>query len=193
MVLYWKVRRPRPPPGNPSHRDPATNGEGAQQCLILVTESDCYTDSVLFPQLLLTLLLLAICSFTPGYYFVRRLAWSGLEKLCGSVALSLILLWLVVWAVYVFAPWAQAGAYFGIAAICCAAGFLTWRDSRLLFRVARVRRVLAGYGFLLAWTLLVLAIIRSYSGGIWGGDWLEHFQRTLFFLHHFPKDTPIYY
>ena len=35
-------------------------------------------------------------------------------------------------------------------------------------------------------------IIRNYSGALWSGDWLEHFQRSLFFLHHFPKDTPIY-
>ena len=148
---------------------------------------------MLFPQLLLTLLLLAICSFAPGYFLVRRLPWSGLEKLCGSIALSLILLWLAVWGIYVLAPWAQPHAYFGIVAVCCAAGIVSWRDARALFRAPRVRRALAGYGFLLAWTVLILAIVRDYSGGIWGGDWLEHFQRTLFFLHHFPKDTPIYY
>src|ERR1019366_8454186 len=34
--------------------------------------------------------------------------------------------------------------------------------------------------------------IRNYSGALWVGDWLEHFQRTLFFLRHFAKDTPIY-
>src|SRR5260370_11998981 len=64
----------------------------------------CYTDSVLLLQLLLTLVLLAVCSFAPGFLFVRRLRWSGLEKLCGSVALSLVLLWLAVWGIYVFAP-----------------------------------------------------------------------------------------
>ena len=38
----------------------------------------------------------------------------------------------------------------------------------------------------------MLAVIRNYSGALWSGDWLEHFQRSLFFLHHFAKDTPIY-
>jgi len=39
--------------------------------------------------------------------------------------------------------------------------------------------------------MVILAMIRHYSGLGWGGDWLEHFQRSLFFLHHFPANTPI--
>jgi hypothetical protein len=147
---------------------------------------------VLFPQLLLTLLLLSLCCFAPGFLLVRRLRWSGLEKLCGAIALSLILLWLAVWGVYVLAPGAQPGAYYAIAALCAAAGAIAWRDARALFRGARVRHAVAGYGFVLGWTLLILCIIRVYSGAIWSGDWLEHFQRTLYFLHHFPKETPVY-
>ena len=157
-----------------------------------VLQAGCYTDSVLFLQLLLTLAALVICCFAPGFLFVRRLQWSGLEKLCGAIALSLMLLWLAAWGVYVFAPSAQPGAYFGIVALCCAAMAAAWRDAAALFRIPRVRRAAVGYGFVLGWTLLVLAIIRVYSGAIWGGDWLEHFQRTLYFLHHFPKETPIY-
>jgi hypothetical protein len=32
-------------------------------------------------------------------------------------------------------------------------------------------------------------MIRVYSGGNWSGDWQEHFQRTLFFLHRLPANT----
>ena len=147
---------------------------------------------MLFAELLVTLPLLAVCSFAQGFFFVRRFRWSGLEKLCGSVALSLILLWLAAWGVYVLAPSLQQGAYVGIVAICCAAAVFTWREALALFRQPRVRRALAGYGFLLAWTLLILSIIRVYTGAFWIGDWMEHFQRALFFLHHFPSGTPIY-
>ncbi len=147
---------------------------------------------MLFAKFLVTLPLLAVCSFAPGFFFVRRFSWSGLEKLCGSVALSLILLWLAAWGVYVLAPSLQQGAYFGIVAICCAASISIWREAWALFRNPRVRRALGGYGFLLAWTLLILSIIRVYTGAFWSGDWMEHFQRTLFFLHHFPAGTPIY-
>src|SRR5262249_11085827 len=48
------------------------------------------------------------------------------------------------------------------------------------------------FAFLLGWTLLALTIIRVYNGARWSGDWLEHFQRTLFFLDRFPKDTGIF-
>jgi hypothetical protein len=149
----------------------------------------CYTESVLLLQLLLTLILLAVCCFAPGFLFVRRLRWSGLEKLCGSVALSIVLLWLAAWGIYILA---QPALYYGLAAACAVAAIVVARDALRLFRGLRVRRALAGYGFLLAWTLLALAIIRNYSGALWSGDWLEHFQRTLFFLHHFAKDSPIY-
>ena len=134
-------------------------------------------------------MLLAVCCFAPGFLFVRRLRWSGLEKLCGSVALSLVLLWLAAWGIYILA---QPALYYVLAAACAVAAIVVARDALRWVRGLRVRRVLAGYAFLLAWTLLVLAIIRNYSGALWSGDWLEHFQRTLFFLHHFPKDSPIY-
>lgn len=144
---------------------------------------------MLLSQLLPTLVLLVVCSFAPGFLVVRRLRWSGLEKLCGSVALSLVLLWLAAWGIYI---WAQPAAYYGLAAACGLAAIAVAKDAWRLCRGLRVRRALAGYAFLLAWTLLVLAVIRNYSGALWSGDWLEHFQRTLFFLHHFAKDTPIY-
>jgi hypothetical protein len=144
---------------------------------------------VLFLQLLLSLVLLVVCSFAPGFFFVRRLRWSGLEKLCGSIALSLILLWLAAWGVYIAgAP----AAVYGVAAVCGVAGIVVAKDALRLFGGLRVRRAIAGYGSLFVWGLLILAVIRNYSGALWSGDWLEHFQRTLFFLHHFAKDTPIY-
>jgi hypothetical protein len=149
----------------------------------------CYTELVLLLQLLLTLILLAVCSFAPGFLFVRRLRWSGLEKLCGSVALSLVLLWLAAWGIYILA---QPALYYGLAAACAVAAIVVARDALRWVRGLRVRRALAGYAFLLVWTLLVLAIIRNYSGALWSGDWLEHFQRTLFFLRPFAKDAPIY-
>jgi len=61
--------------------------------------------------------LLAICCFTPGFYFVRRLRWSPLEKLCGSVGLSLILLYLAAWAIYCARPPGGAAAYFVVTAV----------------------------------------------------------------------------
>src|SRR5262249_55203792 len=65
------------------------------------------------------------------------------------------------------------------------------RDLAKLLCSARVRQTLKGFSFLALWTFLILTMIRNYSGANWFGDWLEHFQRSLFFLHHFPTDSPI--
>jgi hypothetical protein len=147
---------------------------------------------VILLQAAVTLLLLALCGFAPGFYLVRRLPWNPMEKLCGAIGASLILLWLAAWGAYLLVPGGERVAYIGISAICAVLGLASLRDARKLVAVSRVRRTLVGFGFLVAWTLLILAIIRNYSGAQWSGDWLEHFQRSLFFLHHFPTNVEIF-
>jgi hypothetical protein len=148
-------------------------------------------------QLGLVLLLLPVCSFAPGFFFVRKMPWNPLEKLCGSIGLSLILVFLASWGIYC------AGArgdhmpvnpipYAVVSAVCVAMAVVCWRDIARLLRMTPVRRALAGFGFLLLWTAVLMAIIRNYSGAAWFADWLEHFQRSLFFLQHFPTDTRIF-
>ena len=147
-------------------------------------------------QLGLLLVLLPVCSFAPGFFFVRKLRWNPLEKLCASIGLSLLLVFLAAWGIYCAGPHgnhmpANPMPCAIVSVVCAVMGAACWKDMGRLLRVPIVRRVLAGYGFLLLWTALLLGIIRNYSGALWFGDWLEHFQRTLFFLYHFPTDTPI--
>jgi hypothetical protein len=138
------------------------------------------------------LAVLALCGFAPGFYFVRRLRWSGLEKLCGAIGLSLIFLWLAAWGVYLVTHTIGAPAGWLIVSICLAAAVASRHDAVSLFRGVRVRRAVAGFAFLLVWTVVLLSIIRNYSGAGWRGDWLEHFQRSLFFLHALPRNTEIF-
>jgi hypothetical protein len=147
---------------------------------------------MLAARLFLVLILLAVCSFVPGFFVVRRFRWNPLEKLCGSVGLSLIFLYLATGAIYILAPATQPSAYFAVTAICAVLAVLARRDIRVLFGIARVRRALAGFGFLAVWSGVMLAMIRVYSGAGWAADWLEHFQRSLFFLQRFPVNTSIY-
>jgi hypothetical protein len=135
---------------------------------------------------------LPLCCFAPGFFFVRRLRWSPMEKLCGAVGLSLVLLYLAVFGAYCFLPGLEGPAYAAVAVACAGLGVLGARDARQLFASAPVRRTTLGFLFLIGWNLLLLATIRNYSGGAWYGDWLEHFQRSLFFLHHYPAATPIF-
>ena len=143
-------------------------------------------------HLALLLCLLPLCSLAPGFYCLRKLPWSPLEKLCGSVALSLVLLYLASWGIYCFVPRGASGPLFAaVPLLCVVLGILARQDLSRLLRSFRVRRVVLGFAFLLLWTVVMLAMIRNYSGLGWFGDWLEHFQRSLFFLHRFPADTPI--
>jgi len=138
------------------------------------------------------LLLLPLCTFAPGFWLVRRFRWTPIETLCGSVGLSLILLYLAAGILYVFARQHQTAGYFAVSALCAVAALASWRDIARLWRSLRVRRTLVAFGFLLLWTLTVLSMIRVYSGGTWMGDWLEHFQRCLYFLQGFPLHTAIF-
>jgi hypothetical protein len=149
---------------------------------------------MLAAQALLVLTLLAVCCFSPGFLFIRRFQWNPLEKLCGSIGLSLILLYLVTWFVYTAGG---PGSYvhlspipFAVFSGMCVLITFGWRkDISALLRGPRIRHALLGYAFLLVWTFLLLAMIRVYSGADWTGDWLEHFQRALFFLWRLPTET----
>src|SRR5580658_7145195 len=106
---------------------------------------------MLAAQLGLTLFLLAVCSFVPGFIAVRRLPWNPLEKLCGSIGLSLIVLYLACFGAYSFAPGYLTAVCRGFAVASVLLAVLIWRDIRRLVRSYGARQALAGYGFLLLW------------------------------------------
>ncbi len=107
------------------------------------------------------------------------------------MAASLILLYLISWTVFCFAPGTETVVYRAVGLIALGIAIWQWRDIRKLALSYGARQALIGYGFLLVWSLAGLAVIRNYSGAQWSGDWIEHFQRTLFFLHHFPVQSNI--
>lgn len=149
-------------------------------------------------ELLLAVVLLLVCGFAPGFFFIRRLRWSPMEKLCGSIGASFALLYLVSATIYFFSP-PGTGAeaemrpeLLALVSIASAAlAFIARGDIARLFASFRLPQVLAGFCFLFVWTFVILTMIRNYSGGSWYGDWLEHFQRSIYFLNHFPTSTPI--
>ena len=146
---------------------------------------------MLLYQLGLLALLLPVCSFAPGFFFVRKLRWNPLEKLTGSIGLSLILVYLAAWGIYCMGARGNGMPvhplpFVVVSLLCAAMAAVCWKDIGRLLRAAPVRQALAGFGFLLLWAAVLTAIVRNFSGGTWFGDWLEHFQRSLFFLRHFP-------
>jgi hypothetical protein len=132
------------------------------------------------------LALLAVTSFAPGLLVVRRLRWSPPEKLVGAVALSLVLVWLAAFGIYVLGlpRWSHlvVTALAGVSLVAASA------DAAQLLRHRTVRRWLGAFGFLTVWALALLALVRHYSGGLWAGDWIEHYERSVFFLERFPLE-----
>jgi hypothetical protein len=140
-------------------------------------------------QVGLTLALLFVCTFTPGFFWVRRFRLNPMEKLCGAIGVSLILLYSVAWACACFAPQREPEVFYGASALCFIFGAVAIADIRRLFRSFRIHGVVSGFLFLLLWMLVILSMIRNYSGAGWSGDWLEHYQRTLLVLHRIPPQA----
>ncbi len=130
-------------------------------------------------------LLLVCCGLGPGLLVVRRLrGWWPLERLCAAVGISLFVVYLAASAIYGLG-WPPQAQY-GVTAICLVLLATSARDLYAMLANVRARRALLWYGVLVAWCLVGLSIIRHYSGGGWHGDWLEHFQRCLFFHYRQP-------
>ena len=51
-----------------------------------------------------------------------------------------------------------------------------------------IKRLTSLYFILFFWTGILLLFTKHYSGGMWWGDWFEHYERALFFKESLPKD-----
>lgn len=124
--------------------------------------------------------LVALLMLGLGWPFVARWQAEPAPKLVAAVCLSLIVNFLFGWLVYtldlpsacifVLVPLAFVG--------------LIARRHEIMVTVGDplLRRILVAQGFVLAWNFSWLALVRSYSGGGWTGDWYGHWQRCQFFL-----------
>jgi hypothetical protein len=136
---------------------------------------------------ILALLLFPATLILPGFLFTHRLRAAPLERLLAAVLFSCIGAYLVTFALYLlnvpaiwFGLWAVAGL---------AAAVLLRREWRAFGRDAEVRACLGPWAVVTTWILGALALIHHYSGGAWAGDWIEHYQRALFFLNHWPLNV----
>ena len=133
-----------------------------------------------------SLLLFALLSFGPAWPIAARLTGTVGERLLATVALSWLAIFGVAWAVYVCAlPLATLWVLPAAALGGLAAG---WRPLRDLWRETEGRDLIFAQAIVTLSIVAWLALVVSYSGGAWVGDWFGHWQRTAFFLERGPRD-----
>lgn len=111
--------------------------------------------------------------------------WPETERLTLAVGLGLIAGYLAVFATYC------AGVSLGWFWVAPHAGWiwvlLRQRAATLaLLRDPFARAALKLYAIVALWCLGCHALIVTYSGAAWQVDWWEHYDRTHFFLAHWP-------
>lgn len=135
----------------------------------------------------LTLLTLPLASLGPGLVMARWLPWNPAERLAAAVGLSCIFLHFAGAGVYLMdcGPVAYR-ALIAISVLACLAQVPLlarwWREDEA------VRWMLGSTLGLMLAGVTAAACMRVFSGGSWSGDWLEHYQRSRFFLDHPPLD-----
>ncbi|HZN02769.1 MAG TPA: hypothetical protein VFD06_04185 [Candidatus Polarisedimenticolia bacterium] len=128
-----------------------------------------------------------LSAFGPGYRLVRRAGWPPLETAVAGLALSVLLvgqasfviglLWLpAVWRVLLL--------------VACAAATIASVPEvvRLVRSDAGARTALVWFAILAVWGVGLQACVRNYSGGNIVYDWLDHYERSKFFLGFQPTD-----
>ncbi len=133
-----------------------------------------------------SVLLYLVVAFGFAWPLAARLKWPGSEKLLASTTLSLLGVFAFAWAIYVCA---LPKATFWVLPLGAVLG-LAWsrRALREMWRDAEVRELVGAQLLVTWWCVGWLALVVSYSGGGWTGDWFGHWQRTVFFLEHGPRD-----
>ena len=125
--------------------------------------------------------------FGLGWPLASRLKLDPAEQLGATVVISVLGTYLLTFGIFLaglpaLATW--------ILPFLGAAGLLAGRRALpALWADRAARGLLAGLALVSAWSVGWLALIASYSGGGWAADWFEHWERTQFFLRHWPLDT----
>lgn len=117
----------------------------------------------------------------PGLLLVRRAeGWSAAEKATASIVLSLAGIYLA--SFLVFALGLGSWAHLAILVLCAFLTFAVAPDLRRLFGPGEARSLFVWLALLALGAVSLEALIRNYSGGGWYWDWLEHYERSRFFL-----------
>jgi hypothetical protein len=128
-----------------------------------------------------------LVTFGLAWPLASRLKLDPSERLSVAAVLSLVAVYLVAFVVYILR---MPVAVFWVLPALGLTGLAAGRHA-LVAALSDVsaRALLIGQALIVGWCVGWLALVVSYSGGGWVGDWIEHFDRAQFFLRHWPIDT----
>lgn len=138
-------------------------------------------------ELLLGAILFPLIVSGPGWWWVARLDANGPTRLLAAVVASLITAWLIAWVTYVTDL--PIRALWVVPVFAASGWWLRRREAANILRDPLVRSLLFAQGAVTLACLAWLGLVGSYSGGGWSGDWLEHWERSRFFIQHWPHET----
>jgi hypothetical protein len=102
------------------------------------------------------------------------------ESIVAGAAFSLILAWGFCWAI--FTTGAPLGAYRVVPLLAACFLALGWRSVARILADPAARDLVVGQLIVTCWCVAWLSFVTSYSGGAWTGDFVEHWERALYFL-----------
>jgi hypothetical protein len=121
-----------------------------------------------------------------GWPLAGRLRMSPADRALAAAALGVLGIFLAGWVVYVASlPLACLWLLPALAAVGLA---VSVRSLRIAGQDRDLQHLAIGQLLVTLWCVGGLALVRSYSGGMWVADWFGHLQRTLFFLLRWPRD-----
>ena len=122
----------------------------------------------------------------PGLPIAARLRLKPAETLLAAVALSLLVVFVLAWALYVFAL--PLATLYALPAFTIVSLLLFRGTLRAVLQDPDGASLLVGQIVVTAWCVSWLGLVFSYSGGFWVGDWFGHWQRVMHFLERGPVD-----
>lgn len=138
-------------------------------------------------HLIISVLLFVAFLFGFGLLLTARSALPPVERLCWGTALAAIALYLIALLCAAFSLPPLAIQVSSIAILT--GGIFKVRVIQQALKTPELRQVLLLWCAVAGGCLLAGSLIKSYSGGGWAGDWLEHYQRAQFFARQLPADT----
>lgn len=134
------------------------------------------------------MVLFAVLVFGLGLPLTVGLPLRAEERIALAPGVALVGLYLAAFAIYVFRL--PALCFLLLPAGAGAGLVWRWRPIRAALRDPEARSLLGAHAIWTGWALGFLTLVRCYVGVGPGatGDWLEHYQRTCFFLGHWPLD-----